>query len=262
VLATHAYPSYGSPLWLSTRLWRLCDFLCKQFCFSCNTNTVPAILVVPGSTVAESVAVNIVAVVGPRLTAMYCPGCKFMRQKRDWKPSQWCKGRAKTNFFSNCKICSGENRDYGLGWRLGGELPRHSSTTGSENKPRDNGDAVGFVAADSGKDTPDPSSCTVGRGVSPSFLVIIRRLNRKKLGFKVAVDGNILLIHAIEEKSPVSEWNKKCRTCGVPDLMKQQLLESDQLVNINGEIEPLGIMQQLLNLNIESFYMRIRRLPS
>lgn len=230
--------------------------------YTCNINTVPAILVVLGKTVAESVAVNIVAVVGPRLTAMYCPGCEFMRQQRDWKPSQWRTWQAKNEFFSNCKICSGENADYGLGWRLGGEPLRHSSTTGSEDKPRDNGDAVGFVAADNGKDTPDPLSWIVGRGVSLSFLVIIRRLNRKKLGFKVAVDGNILLIHAIEEKSPVSEWNKKCRTCGVPDLMKQQLLESDQVVNINGEIEPLGILQQLLNVNIQSFYIRIRRPPS
>jgi hypothetical protein len=215
--------------------------------------------VVLGITVVESVAVNIVAVLGPRLTAMYCPGCKFMRQQRDWKPSQWCKWQAKTEFFTNCKICSGENRDYGLGWRLGGELLRHSSTTGSENKPRDNGDAVGFVAADNGKDTPDPSSCTVGRGVSLRFLVIIRRLNRNKLGFEVAVDGNILLIHAIEENSPVSEWNRNCCTCGVPDLMKQQLLVLDQVVNVNGEIEPLGILQQLLDVNIQSFYLRIRR---
>ena len=182
-----------------------------------------------------------------------------MRSQRDWKPSQWCKWQAKNEWFTNCKICSGENRDYGLGWRLGGELLRHSPTTGFENKSRDNGDAVVFCAADNSKDTPDPSSCTVGKEVSPTFLVIIRRLHRTKLGFTVAVDGNILLIHAIEEKSSVSEWNKNCRTCAVPELMKQQLLESDQVVNINGQTEPLGIIQQLLNVNIQCFYMRIRR---
>ena len=168
---------------------------------------------------------------------MYCSGCEFMRQKRDWKPSQWRKWQAKNEFFSTCKICSGENRDYGLGWRVGGELPRRSSKTGSENKPRDNGDAAGCAAGDSGKDTPDPSSCTVARGVFPSFLAFVKRLNRSTLGLKVAVDGKMLLIHAIEEKSPLAEWNKKCRTCGEPDLMNQQLLVSDQLVNINGETE-------------------------
>ena len=56
---------------------------------------------------------------------------------------------------------------------------------------------------------PDPSSCTVGKGVALTFLVIIRRLKWTELGFNVAVDGNGLLIGAIEEKSFLSEASQR-----------------------------------------------------
>ena len=38
-----------------------------------------------------------------------------------------------------------------------------------------------------------------------AFLAVIRRLNGSTLGLTVAVDDNILLVHAIKEKSPVAE---------------------------------------------------------
>ena len=37
----------------------------------------------------------------------------------------------------------------------------------------------------------------------------------------VAGDGNVVVIHAIEEKSSLSEWNKNCRTCAVSEVMKK-----------------------------------------
>jgi hypothetical protein len=95
-----------------------------------------------------------------------------------------------------------------------------------------------------------------------AFLAVIRRLNGSTLGLTVAVADNILLVHAIKEKSSVAEWNNRCRTCGVPDLINQQLLESDQLVSINGVTKLPGILEQLLDKRVDSFYMRIRRLPS
>jgi hypothetical protein len=210
-----------------------------------------------------------------------------MRQSRDWKPSQWRKGSAITDFFSYCKICSGENLDYGLGWRLGGELHDDGSGVSLPLSPAAPPAASPLSHGLFSEPVVEECRGTVGRGVFPSyasptaakpvppscramssekhvmaFLAVIRRLNRSKLGLTVAVDDNILLIHAIEEKSPVAEWNKRCRTCGVPDLINQQLLESDQLVSINGETELPGIMEQLLDESVDSFYMRIRRLPS
>ena len=219
---------------------------------------------------------------------MYCPGCKFMRSHRDWKPSQWCRWQAKNEWFTNCKICNGENRDYGLGWRPGGELLRRSPTTGFGFESRVNDNADVFCAAGSSRDTPhpsscivesrddehgdvvcasgcsrdtfDPSSCAVGKGGALTFLVTIRRVHRTKLGFTVAVDGGVVLIHAVDENGSVSGWNNKCRSCAVFEVVNQQLLQSDRVVNINGQTEPLGIIRQLLDVNIQCFHMRICRL--
>ena len=37
---------------------------------------------------------------------MLCPCCRHMRQKRDWKPSQWNSFSAVTYQFNCCKVCS------------------------------------------------------------------------------------------------------------------------------------------------------------
>ena len=68
---------------------------------------------------------------------------------------------------------------------------------------------------------PDLSLCTVGKGVVLTFLVIFRCLHRIRVGCMVVGDGNVVVIHAIEEKSSLFEWNKNCRACVVSEVMKK-----------------------------------------
>ena len=66
------------------------------------------------------------------------------------------------------------------------------------------------------------------------FHVLIRREGSGKLGLKLAVVDDDLSIYSIYG-SQIEEMNRRCRTCGVKQILEQQLLEKDRVVSVNGK---------------------------
>ena len=54
---------------------------------------------------------------------MQCPTCRLGRAKRNWKRSQWVLDTPVTGEYIQCKICSGELPEDGMGWEWVPERP-------------------------------------------------------------------------------------------------------------------------------------------
>lgn len=90
------------------------------------------------------------------------------------------------------------------------------------------------------------------------FHVPVWRVREEKLGLKVAVSDNTLRIDAVTG-SQLKLISERCRSCNVKEILGHQLMESDQVVNINGKTALRDMLEELRNTKVECLHMRVRR---
>ena len=86
------------------------------------------------------------------------------------------------------------------------------------------------------------------------FHVVIWRMSEGKLGLQVVVADNTLRIHAITGWW-VKKMNQRCRTCQVGGILHQQLLETDQVVTVNGVSDIKQMLGQLTDVKVECCHL-------
>ena len=98
------------------------------------------------------------------------------------------------------------------------------------------------------------------QNVIEAFHVAVYRMESGKLGMKVAVYDNAMFIHAISG-SQIEESNRRCRTCRVEQILRQQLLVKDQVVSVNGKTKKQDMLGELLDVTVNCCHMRVQRCP-
>lgn len=90
------------------------------------------------------------------------------------------------------------------------------------------------------------------------FHVPVWRVREEKLGLRVAVSDNTLRIDAVTG-SQLKLISERCRSCKVSEIIGHQLMESDQVVSVNGKTALADMLAELHNTKVECLHIRVRR---
>ena len=90
--------------------------------------------------------------------------------------------------------------------------------------------------------------------------IAVWRSGSDKLGLQLHVYNNLMFINDITGLQ-IMEHNRRCCTCRVKQILEQQLLKKDRVVSVNGKTCLSDMFEELSNVNVECYHIRVRRYP-